>query len=379
MKKIYTIEDNSAYFGTLPNGCKYCGPGQKLVLLITGKCVRRCFYCPLSLRKRGKSAIYANELKVRSGHLEEIIGEAQAISALGTGITGGDPMVTPELTIEAIQLLKNNFGKKHHIHLYTAGDFEPRYVEKLAVAGLDELRFHPPLATWGKKNRNLEQLVKKSIQNGISVGAEIPVLPGSTFIINQFAKYLNSIGSEFLNLNELEFSESNWIRFKAHGYKQKNPISNSVKGSEEDAFKVLTQLANDDELELCVHYCSAQFKDRQQLTNRLKRRAKNVKRPFEVMTDEPTFLLGIIEYSSQIELKELKNLSKNLINKFEIPHKLMEFNSKSNRLEIAPWVLDELRSELPKKMQDRCFIIEEYPTADRLEVERIPLREFKYK
>jgi hypothetical protein len=190
---------------------------------------------------------------------------------------------------------------------------------------------------------------------------------------------LNSIGGEFLNLNELELSESNWIRFKAHGYIQKNPISNSVKGSEEDAFKVLTQLADDSELQLCVHYCSAQFKDRQQLTNRLKRRAKNVKRPLEVMTDEPTFLLGIIEYSNKTELKELKNLLRNLINNFEIPHELTNFNSKSNRLEIAPWVLDELRSELPKKMQNRCFIIEEYPTADRLEVERIPLREFKYK
>jgi pyruvate formate-lyase activating enzyme-like uncharacterized protein len=37
---------------------------------------------------------------------------------------------------------------------------------------------------------------------------------------------------------------------------------------------------------------------------------------------------------------------------------------------VAPWVLEEIASEL----ELRSFIVEEYPTADRLEVEREPLR-----
>ena len=377
MKKIHIIEENSAYFGSLPTGCTYCGPGQKLVLLITGKCNHRCFYCPLSFKKRGKNVIYANELKVRSGHLEEIIDEAHAISAMGAGITGGNPMVVPELTIDAIRLLKHNFGESHHIHLYTTDNFAPNWVNALAASGLDELRFHPPIATWGKKNPKLEQLINLAKDNDLSVGAELPVLPGSKSIIVKFAKYLDSLSAEFLNLNELEFSESNWARFNAKGYKQKDPISNSVKGSEAEAYQILTSLANDNDLQLSVHYCSAQFKDRQQLTNRLRRRAKNVKRPFEVITDEPTFLLGIIEYSNSIEFSELKKLIRDFKKKFEIPDNLINFNKKAHRLELAAWVLEELKSELPDNVQNRCFIIEEYPTADRLEVERIPLLEFK--
>jgi pyruvate formate-lyase activating enzyme-like uncharacterized protein len=39
------------------------------------------------------------------------------------------------------------------------------------------------------------------------------------------------------------------------------------------------------------------------------------------------------------------------------------------RMETAPWIVEEIASELPFK----CYIIEEYPTADRLEVERTPL------
>ena len=47
----------------------------------------------------------------------------------------------------------------------------------------------------------------------------------------------------------------------------------------------------------------------------------------------------------------------------------MGIDEERNRLEVAPWVLEEIASELPY----RCYEVEEYPTADRLEVERAPL------
>ena len=39
------------------------------------------------------------------------------------------------------------------------------------------------------------------------------------------------------------------------------------------------------------------------------------------------------------------------------------------RLEVAPWILEELYPELGLE----CYIVEVYPTADQLEVERRPL------
>jgi len=43
-----------------------------------------------------------------------------------------------------------------------------------------------------------------------------------------------------------------------------------------------------------------------------------------------------------------------------------------NRLEIALWVLEKIATGLKRQGYD-CYMIEEYPTADRLEVERSPL------
>ncbi len=375
MKEIHELDEGSMYFGTLPKGCTYCGPGEKLVLLITGKCQRRCFYCPLSIKKRGKDVIYADELKV--DNLEDILEEANAIAAKGTGITGGDPMVTPELTLEAIRLLKDNFGDKHHIHLYTAGGFELKYIAALSDAGLDELRFHPPAYTWDKVDKHFDNLLKLALDSKISIGAELPVIPGFEESIKSFTQYIDSCGVEFINLNELEFSEGNWDKCKARGFSQKSPISNAVLGSERSAIKILHELANDDELTLNIHYCSAQFKDRQQLRNRLIRRAKHVIRPFELLTEDGTFLLGIIEPINEKNLNDLERVRTQFLEKFDVPGELLNLSYKAKRLEIASWILEKLRNEIPAELREHCFIIEEYPTADRLEVERIPIDEFK--
>lgn len=345
-----------------------------MVLLITGKCMCRCFYCPLSFAKRGKDVIFANELKVKV--LDEIIDEAKAISAKGTGITGGDPMRVPGLTIKAIKLLKNKFGFEHHIHLYTIGKFDPKYITKLANAGLDEVRFHPPVSTWTKLSGEFIKLVKLALKTDMLVGFEIPVIPGYKNSIIKFAHYLDSIGAKFLNLNELEFSESNWGKLNSRGYKQKDELANTVKGSEKLAYEILNELARDTKLTISLHYCSAQFKDRQQLTNRIKRRAKNVKEPHQLITDDGTFLVGIIQPTYDKDKMSLLDVKKVLTKNFKVPQKLMKLNEKLNRLEVAPWVLQEIKNELDDNIKSRSFIIEEYPTADRLEVERIPIMEF---
>jgi pyruvate formate-lyase activating enzyme-like uncharacterized protein len=62
--KVQSMEAGSAYTGRLPRGCVLCRQGAKMVLLVSGRCATGCFYCPLSLEKRGKDVIYANERKV---------------------------------------------------------------------------------------------------------------------------------------------------------------------------------------------------------------------------------------------------------------------------------------------------------------------------
>ena len=121
-------------------GCVQCQEGRKLVLFVTGKCHWGCDYCPLSENRRESPDMFANER--RCSTWEEVIEEGHAMKATGTGITGGDPMLDPERSVEAIKQLKQAFGQEHHIHLYTSIPFKLEWVEKLATAGLDELRFH---------------------------------------------------------------------------------------------------------------------------------------------------------------------------------------------------------------------------------------------
>ena len=356
---MISLQKGSKLIGRLPKGCKYCEKGAKLVLLVTGLCSRRCFYCPLSKRKKGKDIVFANEKKVKND--SEIIDEAELIDALGSGITGGDPMFVPEKTLRYIKLLKENFGKSHHIHLYTAGNFEKKWINKLDDFGLDEIRFHPPFYSWDKiKNTLCEKLIKKSLNTKMDVGIEIPAIPGYENKIMILAKHLDSLGVDFLNLNELEHSETNWNALNKMSFTVKNDISSAVKGSEETAINIMKNLDAD----ISLHYCSSSFKDAVQLRNRIMRRAKNVAKKYESITKDGTILKGVIECG------KMKTVVKNLIKDYNIPENLIDIDNEKKRIEIASWVLEEISKQLPYK----CFIVEEYPTADRLEVERIRLK-----
>jgi len=114
-----------------------------------------------------------------------------------------------------------------------------------------------------------------------------------------------------------------------------------------------------------VHYCSSSFKDGIQLSNRIKRRAKNVAKDYEIISDEGTLIKGVIYTKSS--LKELFHFIKN---EFNVDDDLIFLGK--NRIEIALWVLEEIVPILIKRGVD-CYMVEGYPTADKLEVERTPL------
>ena len=347
----------SAYSGRLPTGCVHCARGGKLVLLVTGKCNSGCFYCPLSAKKKGRAVVYADELLVRNKN--EILEEARLIGATGTGMTGGDPLLKPAETAELIKLLKREFGKGHHIHLYT-GSADIKAIKKLASSGLDEIRFHPPISIW----RNIEDspfndVIMTSKDIGMEAGFEVPAIPGMHDDILALIEYASRTGLSFVNLNELEFSETNWRQLRNRGFDVKGAVSSAVKGSEKLALKLIGESPAD----LPVHYCSSSFKDAIQLRRRIMRRAKNIARPLDILTKDGTRVMGIIETNDPSSLVEELN------GRLGVPKRLIEANEAMRRVEIAPWVLDEIAPEV----RGRKFIIEEYPTADRLEVEREPV------
>lgn len=330
-----------------------------MVLLVTGKCSRRCFYCPLSSEKRGKDVFYANERRIAEP--EEAVDEARLMDALGTGLTGGDPLLALDRTVAALMTLKKELGGSHHTHLYTSTT-DARRLRRVAQAGLDEIRFHPPVSTWKSLARSrFADAVRTARRAGLDVGLELPAIPGREEDLIRAIAFADEYELDFVNLNELEFSETNWRSLRALGFRTKpeDDVSSGVAGSEKLALDLLHLKTG-----VPLHYCSAAFKDGVQLRKRIMRRGRRVKRPHEVLTEDGTLIKGVVE----TEL--IAATAAYIMHRFGVPGKLVWSDAQKNRLEVAPWVLEEIADELDAP----SYIVEEYPTADRLEVERTPLK-----
>lgn len=344
------MECGSLCTGPVAEGCEHCINGSKMVLLVTGKCGWGCFYCPVSLEKKGLDVIYANEGRVTTD--EEIIAEAESMDATGTGITGGDPLVVLDRTIHMIELLKGRFGPEHHIHLYTA-TIDREKVARLEAAGLDEIRFHPPVSSWTRmEETDLAEIVSST---KMDVGIEVPAIPGKERELNALVSYATSVGVRFVNLNELEFSESNWGMMEIEGYQVRDDVSSAILGSEETARKVMKVNRKAD-----IHFCSSSFKDGVQLRRRLIRRAEHICTDYQAITEDGTLVRGFV-YTGDTEaaMGRLRDLG--------VEDGMMV--ALDNKVEVAPWILEEVADSL----DDKAYISEQYPTADGLEVERTPL------
>ncbi len=325
-----------------------------MVLFVTGLCPKDCFYCPLSDERRGKDLVFANERPVKSD--EDLLKEAGLMDALGTGITGGEPLLKLERVLHYIRVLKSFFGKAHHIHLYTSLAPDKQVLEKLAEAGLDEIRFHPPQEKWEDlRNSPYEDSLQNAKELGIEAGIEIPALDGA----EKVAFFAEEMGI-FLNLNELEFSDNNSKALLNNGFSLESDTSSAAAGScryAEAAFSTSKK----------IHFCSSTYKDAVQLRKRFQRIAKNTAREFDEITDDGTLVYGVIEGGEQ-------KLAEEILQNMEVPPEL--FEAKDGKIEIAWWVLEELKDELKEELEllgTKFFIIERYPFEKGMLIELTPL------
>ena len=348
--------------GELPEGCKLCVKGAKLVLFTTGICPRECFYCPLSPWRR-EDVSYANERPIKN--VNDLIEEAKIQEALGAGVTGGDPLSRIDRTVKYIRTLKENFRKRFHVHLYTTGLLATKEnLRKLYNAGLDEIRFHPDIFN---PNSNIFQKEIKNIEGAFDfewdVGGEVPAVPGQEERIKRYAEFLDKHEAKFLNINELEFSETNLEALLSRGFRTVSDESSAIKGSLKSGLTILEW--GEKNTSLNYHFCTAKLKDAIQLKNRLKRMAKNVARAYMEITQDGTLKFAVAEYG---DLMELYNL---LVNDAEVPEEWLYLNLKKRRIEMPIEVAEELVDAIEGDV--KFYVVEEYPTWDRIEVERIPL------
>lgn len=329
---------------SLAKGCVLCNQGAKMVLFVTGRCHRSCWYCPLSRERKGTDTVFANEQAVDIP--AQIIQEAENMSALGTGITGGEPLLCLEKVTEYCRLLKTHFGPGHQIHLYTAK--APEDEELAEMQGLvDEIRLHPPRECWETiLDSPFLRSAKQAKVMGFDIGIEVPALPGLEYLVPALP-YL-----DFLNINELEWGESNAYQMRERGFELADEVHNAIEGAKGWADKLCRYEK--------VHWCSSAFKDSVQLRERLKRIAHNTARPFDEITDDGTIVYGIYEPESG----NASAAAAFFAERFEPD----SYTVLPDKIEMAWWLLEKHADELKGKK----YVIERYPNGGMM-VEMTPL------
>lgn len=312
----------------LSAGCTLCFEGAKMVLFVTGLCQRSCWFCPLSAQRKDKDVIFANEHAIASP--EEMLAVARKMSALGTGITGGEPFLVPERLITYAKALKKEFGPAHQIHLYSG--IAPSRSELMLIRGLvDEIRLHPPHEIWSSlAGSAFHESIRTARELGFDIGVEVPSLPG----IEAFLEIIQDL--DFLNINELEWGESNASEMRERGYELSGDVSNAVQGGKEAVNSILSHPK--------VHWCSSNFKDRVQLRMRLKRIAANTAREFDEITTDGTVVYGVWECDG-IRSPVPDDLDEDLYARFD------------DRIEMAWWIMDSCMDVMPGKK----YVVERYP------------------
>ncbi|RLI83369.1 radical SAM protein [Archaeoglobales archaeon] len=316
-----------SYYTYLTEGCRLCRRGSKLVLFITGLCRENCFYCPISFERKGKDVIYANERRVK--RIEDFYTELEMMDAEGVAITGGEPLLKLGRLVEYLRISKKI---DLHVHIYTSIPANERLLSKIKI--VDEIRFHPP------ELRNPERYyepIKTAKRFGIEVGIEIPAIKFEEKIV----EIVNEL-DVFLNVNQLEASESNWSELVKRGFQIKDYFVENP-----DVIKMYER-ANK------FHYCSARFKDVAQFRRRLLRMAMNQPEFYKV-TRDGTIVCCRIEGNLDEAEKILQRRGYNY-SRFE------------DCIETSPELNRNVREDLKSKGL-KLSIVERYPTANRTIIE----------
>jgi pyruvate formate-lyase activating enzyme-like uncharacterized protein len=357
-------------------GCVQCQKGSKLVLFVTGHCHWMCDYCPLSENRREVDVMFANERPCTS--LDEVIEEARAMKATGTGITGGDPLMAREQSLEAIRRLKQEFGEAHHIHMYTSIPFPEHQARDFAEAGLDEIRFHL---------LNLEltkylAIIKACEVAGIEVGIELPADPDEEERLFELLEELRHTEVTFLNLNELEITTGNQAEMELRGFNLSSEMTAGAEGSRELAIQLKNRVeaaeyglpdpidsSMREKYGYHLKFCTASYKDAGQLRARFRRRAGQTLAPHEQLTEDDTIMFGAL-YSSQTLCE---NDQQELIEVTGISPDWLRIDLDNERIEMPV----DLAEELSDMVNAPVAIVEVHPTHERLEVSLVWLNDHR--
>lgn len=289
----------------LSEGCRMCGAGLWSCLFINGRCNCKCFYCPASQDEECLPTTNAVSFENPADYTAYL----KHFGFRGASISGGEPLLTPELTLSYISEIKKELGSDIYLWMYTNGSLATREIMiSLRDAGLDEVRFD--IGATGYDLSGLRTAV------GVIpvVTVEIPAVPEEKERLMALIPELAEMGVNHLNLHQLRLTPYNFERFMKRDYTYISDESVTVIESELTALELIC-FSKESGAGLPVNYCSFPYKNRYQGLASRKRSGGLMLKSFETMTDNgyirQTSLSGDVSgIAENITDKEMFELSR---------------------------------------------------------------------
>ena len=268
----------------LSPGCRCCGDGGWSCLFVNGRCNGRCFYCPTSQDDDGPPV--TNGLAFATP--EEYAAYVVALGFSGVSISGGEPLITPDLTLAYIRAVRKRCGDDVHLWLYTNGTLlTADLCSRLRDAGLDEIRFD-----LGAVRYHLKKL-RLAVGCIPTVTVEIPAVPEDEELLKRKMVEMAEAGVNHLNIHQMRLTPFNFGPLTERGYTFLHGEKVTVLESELSALRMV-RFGLEQGIRLPVNYCSFIYKRRFQHAAARRRAALTIRVSGEVVT-EPGYLRTLTE------------------------------------------------------------------------------------
>lgn len=282
--------------GWLSKACVECtGMNGSETFSTTFKCHRDCYFC--FNYNLGDYEKYVREGCPWEQELQAAY-EANSGKMAVLGLTGGEPLLNLEDSLRFLERAGELFPQAHK-RMYTSGDLLTEDgAERLAAAGLDEIRFSIKQDDPEDRRELVLRNMKMATRFINDVVVEMPIIPGTRESMQSWMRRFADNGIKGMNLLEFCFPFHSWEEFDKRGFTLKNPPfpemfdygysgGLAVAGSEELALELMVW-ALDEGLAFGMHYCSLENKHRSEI-RQLNEPARRVHPIFEF--DEEDFFV----------------------------------------------------------------------------------------
>jgi uncharacterized protein len=260
---------------SLSPGCRHCGDGGWSCLFVNGRCNGRCFYCPTAQDDYGPPV--TNGLAFIDP--DEYADYVATLGFSGVSISGGEPLLTPDLAISFLRAVRKRCGDNVHLWLYTNGTMlTADLCSKLKDAGLDEIRFD-----LGAVRYHLKKL-RLAIGCIPTVTVEIPAVPEDEELLKLKMVEMAEAGVKHLNLHQMRLTPYNFGRLTVRGYTFLHGEKVTLLESELCALRMV-RFGLEQGIPLPVNYCSFTYKRRFQLAASRRRAARSICASGETVTE----------------------------------------------------------------------------------------------